>query len=364
MKINFIDLQAQYEAYKNEIDKEVSEVFSTAQFIGGGKLAAFEKALADYTGAVHAIGCSSGTDALLLSLMALDIGKDDEVITTPFTFIATVEAIALVGATPVFVDIEADTYTIDAAQIEAKITSKTKAIIPVSLYGQCSDMDTINSVAAKHNITVIEDAAQSFGATYKGKKSCALSTIATTSFFPAKPLGCAGDGGAVFTSDEALAAKIRSLLNHGQSVRYSHELIGINGRLDSLQAAVLNVKLKHFDDEIFKRQCIVKAYNNALRECPAITIPTIKEDRTSVYAQYTIQCNDREAIKAKLDTAGIPSAIHYPIPVHLQPAFGYLGFGEGNFPVSEACAKSVLSLPMSAFLKQDEQEYIIAALKA
>jgi len=250
VKINFINLKAQYQQYKTEIDEQIIEVMTSAQFIGGEKLAKLEDGLATYTGAKHAIGCSSGTDALLLSLMALDIGVGDEVITTPFTFIATAEVIALLGATSVFVDIEEDSYNINPKLIEAAITKKTKAIMPVSLYGQCANMDAINKIANRHNLPVIEDACQSFGATNRGTKSCNLSTIGCTSFFPSKPLGAYGDGGAIFTSDDALATKIRMLLNHGQNDRYRHKYIGINGRLDAIQAAVLNVKLKYFQEKI------------------------------------------------------------------------------------------------------------------
>ena len=362
MKINFIDLKAQYQEYKTEIDKEVLEVFENAQFIGGEKLGKLEKDLATYTGASHAIGCSSGTDALLLSLMALDIGAGDEVITTPFTFIATAEVIAFLGAKAVFVDIEEDSYNIDPTKIEAVITPKTKAIIPVSLYGQCADMDAINTIAEKHNITVIEDACQSFGATYKGKKSCNLSTIGCTSFFPSKPLGAYGDGGAIFTSDAAIAAKIRMLLNHGQNERYKHKYIGINGRLDAVQAAVLNVKLKYFDKEVKLREEIGTRYSELLGNADVIT-PTIKENNTSVYAQYSIRVKDRAKMVEKLSTQEIPTAVHYPMPLHLQEAFGNLGYKAGDFPVSEKVSEEIMSLPMSPYLTRDEQDFIVEAIK-
>ncbi|MDD5373060.1 MAG: DegT/DnrJ/EryC1/StrS family aminotransferase [Sulfurimonas sp.] len=362
MKINFIDLQAQYRAYKDEIDSEVLEVFSSAQFIGGEKLNSLEKNLATYTGAKHAIGCSSGTDALLLALMALDVGAGDEVITTPFTFIATAEVIALLGAKSVFIDINEDNYNIDAYKIEAAITSKTKAIIPVSLYGQCADMDEINAIAKKHNITVIEDACQSFGATYNGKKSCNLSTIACTSFFPSKPLGAYGDGGAIFTSDDELAAKMRMLLNHGQNERYKHKYIGINGRLDAVQAAILGVKLKHFENEVKLREEIGSRYSNLLEDAAVIT-PKIKETNTSVYAQYSIRVKDREAMVAKLSALGVPTAVHYPLPLHLQEAFAYLGYKEGDFPISELVSKEIMSLPMSAYLSEAEQDFVVQAIK-
>lgn len=362
MKINFIDLQAQYRAYKEEIDSEVLEVFSSAQFIGGEKLNSLEKNLATYTGAKHAIGCSSGTDALLLALMALDIGAGDEVITTPFTFIATAEVIALLGAKSVFVDINEDNYNINASKIEAAITAKTKAIIPVSLYGQCADMDEINAIAKKHNITVIEDACQSFGATYNGKKSCNLSTIACTSFFPSKPLGAYGDGGAIFTSDDELAAKMRMLLNHGQNERYKHKYIGINGRLDAVQAAILGVKLKHFENEVKLREEIGSRYSNLLEDAAVIT-PKIKETNTSVYAQYSIRVKDREAMVTKLSALGVPTAVHYPLPLHLQEAFAYLSYKEGDFPISELVSKEIMSLPMSAYLSEAEQDFVVHAIK-
>ena len=362
MKINFIDLKAQYQAYKEEIDKEVLEVMASAQFIGGEKLNRLEHDLAAYTGAKHAIGCSSGTDALLLSLMALDIGLGDEVITTPFTFIATAEVIALLGAKSVFVDIDEATYNIDPALIESAITDKTKAILPVSLYGQCADMDAINAIAAKHNLPVIEDGCQSFGASYKGKKSCSLSTIGCTSFFPSKPLGAYGDGGAVFTSDDALVEKIKMLLNHGQNERYKHKFIGINGRLDAMQAAVLNVKLTYFDAEVAKREEIGERYTMLLKGSSVIT-PAVTEDNHSVYAQYSIRTADRETLSAHLQSKGIPIAVHYPMPLHLQEAFAYLGYQKGDFPLSEKISDEIMSLPMSPYLIPEQQDYIVSAIK-
>ena len=363
MKINFIDLKAQYQEYKTEIDTEVSEVFTNAQFIGGDKLNNLEVNLATYTGAKHAIGCSSGTDALLLSLMALDIGSGDEVITTPFTFIATAEVIAFLGAKSVFVDIDEASYNIDPSKIKAAITDKTKAIMPVSLYGQCADMDAINEIASAHNIPVIEDACQSFGATYKGKKSCNLSTIGCTSFFPSKPLGAYGDGGAIFTNDDSLAQKMRMLLNHGQGERYKHKLIGINGRLDAVQAAILGVKLKHFDKEVQLRDEIGSRYNTLLADADVVT-PNIAEENSSVFAQYSIRAKDREAMVAKLTKAEIPTAVHYPVPLHLQEAFEGLGYKVGDFPVSEKVASEIMSLPMSPYLTQEQQDFIVKSIKA
>ena len=363
MKINFIDLKAQYQEYKKEIDSEVLEVFASAQFIGGEKLNQLESNLSAYTGAKHAIGCSSGTDALLLSLMALDIGRGDEVITTPFTFIATAEVIAFLGARAVFVDIDEESYNINASKIKDVITDKTKAIIPVSLYGQCADMDAINEIAKEFNIPVIEDACQSFGATYNGKKSCNLSTIGCTSFFPSKPLGAYGDGGAIFTSDDELAQKIRMLLNHGQNERYKHKYIGINGRLDAVQAAILGVKLKHFDKEVKLRDDIGSRYNDLLEDADVIT-PKISHSNTSVFAQYSIRVKDREAMVEKLSAAEIPTAVHYPLALHMQEAFEYLGYKEGDFPISEMVSKEIMSLPMSPYLQEHEQDLIVETIKA
>lgn len=362
MKINFIDLQAQYKKYEKEINSEVLEVFASAQFIGGEKLNSLEKNLAVYTGAKYAIGCSSGTDALLLALMALDIGVGDEVITTPFTFIATAEVVALLGAKSVFVDIDEESYNIDPSKIEAAITKKTKAIIPVSLYGQCADMDAINNIAKKYSITVIEDACQSFGATYRGKKSCNLSTISCTSFFPSKPLGAYGDGGAIFTDNDELAAKMRMLLNHGQNERYKHKYIGINGRLDAVQAAILNVKLKHFEEEVRLRDEIGSRYSDLLEDADVIT-PNIADGNTSVYAQYSIRVKDREAMVEKLSKLGVPTAVHYPVPLHMQEAFKDLGYSIGDFPISELVSKEIMSLPMSAYLSEAEQDFVVQAIK-
>ncbi len=362
MKINFIDLKAQYNEYKEEINKEVLEVFSTAQFIGGEKLNSLENNLAKFTGSKYAIGCSSGTDALLLSLMALDIGAGDEVITTPFTFIATAEVIALLGAKAVFVDIDEKSYNIDASKIESVITDKTKAIMPVSLYGQCADMDSINEIASRYNLPVIEDACQSFGATYKGKKSCNLSTIGCTSFFPSKPLGAYGDGGAIFTNDEELATKMRMLLNHGQNERYKHKYVGINGRLDAVQAAILNVKLKHFDKEVQTRAQIGNRYNELLEDANVIT-PSIQSENTSVYAQYSIRVQDRDSLIEKLTKDEIPTAVHYPVPLHIQEVFKYLEYKKGDFPVSEQISSQIMSLPMSPYLTQEEQDFIVQSIK-
>jgi UDP-2-acetamido-2-deoxy-ribo-hexuluronate aminotransferase len=361
MQFPFIDLKTPYLQHKQEYLAAIENVLDSTQFIMGAEVKTFEENLAKYCGVKHAIACSSGTDSLLLALMALDIGPGDEVITSPFTFIATAEVIAFLRATPVFVDINEDDYNLNPDLLEAAITPKTKAIMPVSLYGQCADMDKINEIAARHNIPVVEDGAQSFGATYKGKKSGALSTIGCTSFFPSKPLGCYGDGGALMSNDDKLAKKIRILLNHGQEFRYKHDYIGINGRLDALQAAILNVKMRYIDDEIKARHKIGEFYTNNLKDI--CTPPKVLKDRTSVYAQYSIRVPDRDLVASKLNEKGIPTAIHYPIPLHMQPAFTYLGHKEGDFPVSEKVAKEIMSLPMSPYLKPEDQNLVIETLK-
>jgi len=341
MNIPFIDLKTQYETYKEEINKEVLGVMESTQFILGPQVTKLENRLAEFTGAKHAIGCSSGTDALILALLALDVKAGDEIITTPFTFIATAEVIALLGAVPVFVDICDKNYNIDYNLIEEKITPKTKAIMPVSLYGQTSNMDKINEIAEKHNLPVIEDACQSFGAEFNGKKSCNLSTIGCTSFFPSKPLGCYGDGGALFCNDDELAKKIRTILNHGQEERYKHKLIGINGRIDAMQAAILNVKLNHFEDEVKARAEIGDRYSKLLKDSNEVKAPFVFEDRTSVYAQYSVLCKDRDALSKKLNDARIPTAVHYPIPL-----------------------QAIMSLPMSPFLTNEQQDMIVETIKA
>ncbi len=356
MKINFIDLQAQYQRYKEEIDKEIHEVLDSSGYIMGPKVSELEANLANFVGVKHAIACSSGTDALILALMAIGIQPGDEIITTPFTFIATAETIAFLGAKPVFVDIDEQSYNIDPALIEAKITDKTKAIMPVSLFGQISDMDAVNAVAKKHNLKVIEDAAQSFGAVYKDVKSCNLSDLACTSFFPAKPLGCYGDGGAVFTNDDTLAETLRIILNHGQTKRYVHSHVGINGRLDAIQAGVLNVKLKYYDEEITKREAIAHRYSADLKN---VIVPHVPDNSRSVWAQYCIRVKDRDAMLKKCSDKGVPTGVYYPIPLHLQEVFHALGYKEGDFPITEEVSKDIMALPMSAFLSEEEQNYII-----
>ncbi|MBN1522203.1 MAG: DegT/DnrJ/EryC1/StrS family aminotransferase [Candidatus Aureabacteria bacterium] len=359
--MQFIDLQKQYQAYKNEIDKEIHEVLDTSQYILGGKVTELEEKLASYAGVKHALGVSSGTDALLMALMAKGIEGGDEIITTPFTFIATAEVISLVGAKPVFADIREDTYNIDPSQIRDKITPHTKGIIGVDIFGQCADYDEINQIAEENSLFVIEDAAQSFGAEYKGKKSCSLAEITCTSFFPAKPLGCYGDGGMVFTDDDYLYNKMKSIRVHGQgSDKYDNIRIGINGRLDTLQAAVLLAKLPHFDEELEKRQGIARYYNEKLKDF--FITPKVLDFNLSVYAQYCLRTKKREDVLKKLKESYIPTAIYYPRPLHLMAAYENLPYMLGDFPISEKVAEEIFALPMHPFLNQEEQDKIIKAL--
>jgi UDP-2-acetamido-2-deoxy-ribo-hexuluronate aminotransferase len=351
MKIDFANLQLQYQRYKDEIDSAIHAVLNKSNYIMGEEIGQLESAIQGFTGAEHVVACSSGTDALLLAMMALDIQPGDEIITTPFTFIATAETIALMKAKPVFVDIEEESLNIDASKIEEAITEKTKAIMPVSLYGQPADMDEINAIAQKHGLKVILDGAQSFGATYKGQTEVQHCDIYTTSFFPAKPLGCYGDGGAVLTNNHELAEKIRMLRVHGQNKRYHHKYIGMGGRLDTIQAAILLAKLPHYSEEIQLRQSVAGSYERNLTK---VLVPQIKSDRTSVWAQYTIRVEQRNEVQLKLKEAGIPTAVHYPMPLHHQDCFQYLGHKEGDFPVSERAANEVLSLPMNPFLTEVE----------
>lgn len=359
--MQFIDLKAQYRKLKSDIDSRIQTVLDHGQYILGPEVAELEDRLAARTGAKHCIGCASGTDALLMAMMALEIGSGDEVITSPFTFFATGEMIALLGAVPVFVDIDPETYNIDPARIEAAVTSRTKAIMPVSLYGQCADFDPINEIATRHGIPVIEDAAQSFGGTYKGRESGNLSTIGCTSFFPSKPLGCYGDGGAIFTSDDSLARRMLELRNHGQDRRYHHTSIGINGRLDTIQAAILLAKLDVFDEELAARQQVAATYNKLLKD--PVQAPVVRDGYTSPYAQYTIEVDDRDAVQQALQRAGIPTAVHYPVPLHLQPVFRHMNLGEGSFPLSERGGERVLSLPMHPYLEASQIAQIAETLR-
>jgi len=359
--MQFIDLKAQYRRIQPDVDARMKAVLEHGQYIMGPEVAELEAQLAAFTGAAHAIGVCDGTKALLIALMALGVKAGDEVITTPFTFIATGEMIALLGARPVFVDIDPVSYNIDPAKIEAAITPRTKAIMPVSLYGLCADIDAINAIAARHNLPVIEDAAQSFGATYHGRRSCGVTTIGCTSFFPSKPLGCYGDGGACFTSDDGLAKKMREIRLHGQDRRYHHPVIGINGRLDTLQAAVLLAKMAVFPDEVLRRAEIGARYTRLLQD--RVRTPVVPAGYTSVYAQYTVEVDNRDGVAARMQAKGIPTAVHYPVPLHLQPAFAHLGQGEGAFPVAEAAARRVMSLPMYPDLSEADQDRVVAALR-
>jgi UDP-2-acetamido-2-deoxy-ribo-hexuluronate aminotransferase len=367
--MDFIDLKTQYRRLKPSIDARIARVLEHGQFIMGPEVEELETTLARYVGARHCIGASSGTDTLMVAMMALGIGAGDEVITAPFTFIATGEMIALLGAKPVFVDIDARTYNIDPDLIEAAITPRTRAIMPVSLYGQCADFEAINAIARRHGLPVIEDAAQSFGATYRGRRSCALSTIGSTSFFPSKPLGAYGDGGALFTDDDDLAKVMREIRVHGQDRRYHHPRLGINGRLDSMQAAVLLAKFEIFDDEVAARASVGQRYTELLqRELrgtgQAIGTPWIAPGNTSVYAQYTIEVDDRARFEARMRERGIPTAVHYPVPLHLQPVFAGLGQGVGSFPVSEAAARRVISLPMHPYVTPEQQQQVVTAVRS
>lgn len=358
--MEFIDLKAQYKGIKGSVDARIHAVLEHGQFILGAEVAQLESELARRTGSKHCISCASGTDALLIALMALGISPGDEVITSPFTFIATVEMIVLLGATPVFVDIDPGTYNLDPSRVAAAITSRTRAVMPVSLYGQCADMDAIQDAAG--DLQVVEDAAQSFGAAYKGRQSCNLSAIGCTSFFPSKPLGCYGDGGACFTNDDHLAAIMLEIRNHGQDSRYHHVRLGLNGRLDTIQAAVLLAKLEVFEQELALRSEAADRYRQRLAE--VVQTPFVSDGNRSAYAQYTIEADDRDGMANSLKQRGIPTAIHYPIPAHLQPAFSGLGCGSGDFPVAERVAGRVLSLPMHPYLTADDQDRICDAVKA
>ncbi len=356
--IEFIDLKSQQIRIKDQIDAAIQRVLAHGQYILGPEVAELEEKLAAYTGAKHCITVANGTDALQIAQMALSIGPGDEVITPGFTYIATAETVALLGAKPVYVDIDPLTYNLDPALLEAAITQRTKAIVPVSLYGQCADFDAINAIAARHGIPVIEDAAQSFGATYKGRKSCNLSTIACTSFFPSKPLGCYGDGGAIFTNDDELALVMRQISRHGQDRRYHHVRVGVNSRLDTLQAAILVPKLAILDSEIEARQEVSKHYKKLLSTMNVV-LPKIEAHNMSAWAQYTIKLDGRQQMQNKLQAAGIPSAVHYPIPLNKQPA---VENSEACLPVGDIAAEKVLSLPMHPYLSQDAQLKIVECL--
>jgi UDP-2-acetamido-2-deoxy-ribo-hexuluronate aminotransferase len=362
--MDFIDLKTPYRELRDAINARIQKVLDHGQFILGPEVAELEEGLARYVGAKHCVTCGNGTDALLIALMAIGLKPGDEVVTCPFTFVATAEMIVLLGAKPVLVDVEPDTCNIDARRIADAITPRTRAIMPVSLYGQPADMDEINAVAAKRGIPVVEDAAQSFGATYKRRRSGALSTIGCTSFFPSKPLGCYGEGGATFTDDDSLATAMREIRHQGQERRYHHTRLGINGRMDTIQCAVLLAKLERFDWEIEHRLSIGQRYDELLAGlAPAVQTVKVRPDRTSVYAQYTIVCEERDAIAKALGREGIPTAVHYPVAVHQQPFYAALFKGEA-YPVSEQLARRVLSLPMHPYLDEATQARIAQALRA
>ena len=352
--MEFIDLKSQQARIKAKIDQRIQDVLSHGRYVMGPELDELEERLKNYVGARHCIGASSGTDTLLIAMMALGIGPGDEVITVPFTWISTAEMIALIGATPVFVDIDETTWNMDVSELESAITEKTKAIMPVGIFGQTADMIGINEIASRNgNLPVIEDAAQSFGATHHGKKSGGLSTIGSTSFFPSKPLGCYGDGGGLFTNDDELAERMRHIRVHGQTERHHHPILGINGRLDTLQAAILLEKLEIFDDEILRRQEVAQAYGDGIRNS-SVTLPMVGPSNTSVFAQYTILSSNRDVLAASLKKAGIPSVSYYAVPLHLQPVFADLGYKKGQFPITEDVASRGLSLPMNPYLSEEE----------
>ena len=355
--MQFIDLAAQQARIKPQIDANIQKVLSHGQYILGPEVAELEDKLAAYCGAKHCIGVANGTDALQIALMALGVGAGDEVITPGFTYIATAETVALLGAKPVYVDIVEQTYNLDPAKLEAAITPRTKAIVPVSLYGQCADFDAVNAIAARHNLPVIEDAAQSFGASYKGRKSGSLTTVSCTSFFPSKPLGCYGDGGAVFTDDDNLATVIRQIARHGQDRRYHHIRVGVNSRLDTLQAAILLPKLAILEEEIGLRGRVAEVYAQELDKA-GIAAPFVESHNISAYAQYTVRVKNRDAVQTALKAAGIPTAVHYPIPLNKQPAVA----SDAVLPVGDLVSEEVLSLPMHPYMTEEQVRQVVGAL--
>lgn len=361
--MEFIDLKSQQMLIREQLDSRIAAVLDHGRYVMGPEVKELEERLADYVGVKHCVSASSGTDTLLISLMALGIKSGDEVVTVPYTWISTAEVIALIGAKPVFVDIEEGSWNMNPALLEAAITAKTKAIMPVGIYGQTANMSEINSIAEKYGLPVIEDAAQSFGATHYGKKSCALSTIGSTSFFPSKPLGGYGDGGALFTNDDDLAQKMSQIRVHGQAKKHHHPILGLNGRLDTLQAAVVLAKLDLFDDEIIKRQQVAERYMASLGSSSHdVIVPRVSDGNTSVWAQFTILSAERDAFAERLREKGIPSVSYYSVPLHLQPVFVDLGHKKGDFPVAEKVAEQGISLPMNPYLKDEEIEQVCNAL--
>lgn len=358
--MQFIDLAAQQDRLRSEIEGGIARVLAHGQYIMGPEVAQLEDRLVDYTGAAYCISCANGTDALQIALMALGVGQGDEVITPGFSYIATAETVAVLGAKPVYVDVDPVSYNMDSALLEAAITPRTRAIIPVSLYGQCADFETINAIAEKHGLPVIEDGAQSFGATYKGRKSGNLSTIGCTSFFPSKPLGCYGDGGAIFTSDKELATVLRQIARHGQDRRYHHLRVGVNSRLDTLQAAILLPKLAVLDDELAARQRAADIYDATLGGSNLLQLPKIADHNTSAWAQYTIRIANRSGVQAALQEAGVPTTVHYPLPLNRQPA---VADDTVDLPHGDKAADEVLSLPMHPYLRPEDQEKVANALR-
>lgn len=367
--IQMVDLKGQYEKIKTEIDKSIQDVINATAFINGPQVKKFSENLGSYLNVKHVIPCANGTDALQIALMALDLKPGDEIITTPFTFIATVEVVELLGLKLVFADVDPNTFNIDPKEIEKKITSNTKAIVPVHLYGQCADMNVIMAIANKYNLFVIEDTAQAIGSDYKlssgnVKKAGTIGHVGCTSFFPSKNLGCYGDGGALYTNDDSLAEKIRMIVNHGSKIKYYHETIGVNSRLDSMQAAILDVKLKYLDDYIGARQKAAAFYDKAFDKVENIQIPARHSESTHVFHQYTVKLKnvDRNTIQDKLKDKGIPAMIYYPVPLHLQKAYEHLGYKKGDFPVSESLSEIVLSLPMHTEINEEQLSYIADSL--
>ena len=360
--MEFIDLKTQYNKYKDHIDAKIHAVLNHGQFIMGPEVEELEQELAQFVGVKHCISVASGTASLEIALRALNIGPSDEVITVPFTWISSAEVIMAVGAKPVFVDIEADSYNMNPELLESAINENTKAIIPVSLFGQMPDLERIEKIANKYGLPVIEDAAQSFGATRNGKKSCGSSLIGSTSFFPAKVFGCYGDGGALFSDCDDLAVQMRAIRNHGGVKRGHHDVVGMNGRFDTIQAAVLLAKLPYFLEEVEARAKIGARYSKLLKE--VCVTPIIATGNTHVYAQYTVRVNDRDTVKNKLQEQGIPTAIYYPKCLHEQPVFASAERGLGDFPVSEMVSGEVLSLPMHPFLNDEDQDIIVNAISS
>ncbi|MBN2145573.1 MAG: DegT/DnrJ/EryC1/StrS family aminotransferase [Candidatus Aureabacteria bacterium] len=359
----FIDLQRQYQKYKDEIHAQMETVLNASAYIMGPKMKELEETLSGYVGVKHALAVSSGTDALLISLMALGIKAGDEVITSAFSFFASCEVISFLNAKPVFVDIDPVTYNINPDQIESKITKNTKAIMPVSLYGQCADFEKINSIGRKYDLPVIEDACQSFGATCAKGRSCGLSSLGCTSFFPSKPLGCYGDGGMIFTNDSSLAEKMYMIRAHGQKERYRHDCIGVNGRLDALQAAVLLGKWPHFEEEVRLRNQLGQELKEELKKIMGVIVPETASGNSHVYAQFSIQVESRDAFAASLQKMGVPTAVHYPVPLPFQPVYESMGFKKGDFPVSEDVAGRIISLPFHPFLTQEERHFIVSCVQ-